>query len=77
MQRSFSFWQQTRKRLIKNKAAVFGLVIIGIAVIVAIFGYLIAPDNSPNADSQAVEIQAKKTVVCILFFIRKIMKVIV
>ena len=60
MQRSFSFWQQTRRRLIKNKAAVFGLVIIGIAVMVAIFGYLIAPDNSPNADSQTVEIQAKK-----------------
>ncbi|MGG9962137.1 ABC transporter permease [Ferruginibacter sp. SUN106] len=61
MQQSFSFKQQTWKRLKKNKGAVFGLFIITIAVLLAIFGYLIAPDNSPNADLQTVEIQAKKT----------------
>ncbi len=38
----------------------FGLTIIFLAILVAIFGYLIAPDNSPNADLQTVEIQAKK-----------------
>ncbi|MEI9955741.1 MAG: hypothetical protein WDM90_05385 [Ferruginibacter sp.] len=37
-----------------------GLFIITIAVLLAIFGYFIAPDNSPNADLQTVEIQAKK-----------------
>ena len=37
-----------------------GLLIILIAVFVSIFGYLIAPDASPNADLQTVEIQAKK-----------------
>jgi peptide/nickel transport system permease protein len=60
MQQSFSFSQQTWKRLKKNKGAIFGLFIIGIAILLAIFGYLIAPDNSPNADLQTVEIQAKK-----------------
>lgn len=39
----------------------FGLLIIVIAFLVAVFGYAIAPDNSPNADLQTVEIQAKKS----------------
>lgn len=60
MQQSFSFTQQTYKRLKKNRGAMFGLCIIVLAVLVAIFGYVIAPDNSPNADLQTVEIQAKK-----------------
>ncbi|MBL0146915.1 MAG: ABC transporter permease [Chitinophagaceae bacterium] len=60
MQQSFSFKQQTWKRLKKNKGAMFGLVIITIAVLFALFGYIIVPDNSPNADLQTVEIQAKK-----------------
>src|SRR5882757_7142442 len=60
MQQSFSFKTETWKRLKKNKGAIFGLVIIGVAVLLSIFGYLIAPDNSPNADLQTVEIQAKK-----------------
>ena len=59
MQQSFSFKQQTWKRLKKNKGALLGLFIITVAVLLAIFGYLIAPDNSPNADLQTVEIQAK------------------
>ena len=60
MQQPFSFWQQTFKRLKKNKSAVFGLLIISSTFIVSIFAYIIAPDNSPNADRQTVEIQAKK-----------------
>jgi ABC-type dipeptide/oligopeptide/nickel transport system permease subunit len=60
MQQSFSYNQQTLKRLKKNKSALFGLIIIGISAMLAVFGYLIAPDNSPNADLQTVEIQAKK-----------------
>ena len=59
-EREFSYAQQTWKRLKKNKGAVFGLIIIGLSILVAIFGYLVAPDNSPNADLQTVEIQAKK-----------------
>ncbi len=38
----------------------FGLVIIIMSFLVAVFAYLIAPDSSPNADLQTVEIQAKK-----------------
>ena len=57
---SFSFSQQTWHRLKKNKLAFSGLVIILLSVLIAIFGYLIAPDNTPFADLQTVEIQAKK-----------------
>ncbi|MEO6719232.1 MAG: ABC transporter permease [Ferruginibacter sp.] len=60
MQPSFSFSQQTWQRLKKNKGAIGGLIIIALAVFVSIFGYLIAPDTSPYADLQTVEIQAKK-----------------
>lgn len=38
----------------------FGLIVIILSVLIAGFAYMIAPDNSPNADLQAVEIQAKK-----------------
>jgi peptide/nickel transport system permease protein len=54
------FLGRTWNRLKKNKGALFGLVIIAVAIFVAIFGYLLAPDGSPNADLQTVEIQAKK-----------------
>ena len=59
-QQERSISQQTWKRLKKNKGAIFGLVVITISFLVAIFAYIIAPDNTPNADMQAVEIQAKK-----------------
>ena len=60
MQHSSSFSAQTWQRLKKNKAAILGLVVISLAIIVSLFGYLIAPDATPNADLQTVEIQAKK-----------------
>ncbi len=59
-QQSFSFSAQIWKRLKKNSGALLGLGIIVVAIFVALFGYIIAPDNSPNADLQTVEIQAKK-----------------
>lgn len=59
-QPSFSFQAQTWQRLKKNKAALFGLTVIGLCFFTALFGYLIAPDSSPYADLQTVEIQAKK-----------------
>lgn len=60
MQRSYSFSAEMWKRLKKNKGALFGLVIIALTVLLALFGYLIAPDHSPNADLQTVEIQARQ-----------------
>ena len=59
-QTEFSFKARMWRRLKKNRGAIFGLVIITLAVFIAVFGYLIAPDNSPHADLQTVEIQAKK-----------------
>ena len=55
-----SFSYQTWKRLKKNKAAMCGLFFILLTTIIAVLGYFIAPDNSPNCDLQTVEIQAKK-----------------
>ncbi|RYY69984.1 MAG: ABC transporter permease [Chitinophagaceae bacterium] len=59
-QTSFSFGQQVWQRLKKRRAAFVSLIIILLAAFVAIFGYLIAPDNTPFADLQTVEIQARK-----------------
>ena len=59
-QTNFSFKAEMWKRLKKNRGAMFGLFIIVLAVLISIFGYIIAPDNSSNADLQTVEIQAKK-----------------
>jgi ABC-type dipeptide/oligopeptide/nickel transport system permease subunit len=47
------------KSLINNKSALIGLIIIAAAIFISIFGYFIAPDGSPNADLQTVEIAAK------------------
>lgn len=44
------------RRLRKNKGAVVGLIIITLSVFVAVFAYCIAPDASPNANRQIVEI---------------------
>jgi peptide/nickel transport system permease protein len=60
LQPSFSFSDQVLKKLRKNKLAFAGLITILISVFVAFFGYLLAPDHSPFADNQTVEIQAKK-----------------
>ena len=47
------------RRLIKNSWAFAGMVFIVLAIFVALLGYLIAPDNSPFADFQTIELQAK------------------
>ena len=60
MTRSYSFAAETWKRLKKNKGAVLGLTVIVFTVLISIMGYFIAPDSSPNADLQTVEIQARK-----------------
>lgn len=52
--------QNLWRKLRRDGLAVFGMVIISLAVIISIFAYLIVPDGTPNADLQTVEIQAKK-----------------
>ena len=60
MDQNFSYGRQIWHRLKKNKTAFAGLIIIFFSILVALFAYIIAPDNTPNADLQTVEIQAKK-----------------
>ncbi len=55
-----SFRQAAWQRLKKNKGAVAGLVIIVVALLVAIFCYLISPDPSPFANRIILEIGGEK-----------------
>ena len=48
--------QKAWRRLRKNKPAIFGMFIIGLAVLTAIFAYVLATDNTPNANDQVIEI---------------------
>jgi len=48
------------KRLLRNKGAFFGLLVISASVVVAILAYLIAPDPSPDANRIIVEIGGRK-----------------
>jgi ABC-type dipeptide/oligopeptide/nickel transport system permease subunit len=50
----------TWKRLKKNKGAIFGLAVIILSVIVAVFGYFIAADPSPYANRIILEIGSSK-----------------
>jgi ABC-type dipeptide/oligopeptide/nickel transport system permease subunit len=47
-------------RLRRNRGAVFGLIVIGLATLVALTAYLIAPDPSPDANRMIVEIGGRK-----------------
>jgi ABC-type dipeptide/oligopeptide/nickel transport system permease subunit len=60
MSQSQSFQAAAWRRLKKNKGAMFGLVIIIIAVLIAIFAYFIAPDSSPYANRIILEADGKK-----------------
>jgi peptide/nickel transport system permease protein len=48
------------RRLLRNKGAFLGLIIIGMALLVAITAYFIAPDPSPDANRMIVEIGGRK-----------------
>ncbi|HNL06402.1 MAG TPA: ABC transporter permease, partial [Chitinophagales bacterium] len=52
--------QKALRRLLKNKSAVFGMVVIIIALFLAIFAYLLAPDSTPNANEQIPEIATRR-----------------
>lgn len=51
-----SFW----KKLRRNKGAVFGVAVIVLALLMAVFAYVISPDATPDANRIIVEIAAKK-----------------
>lgn len=49
-------YQKAWQRFKRNRPAVAGLCFVAATVLVAIFGYVLAPDNSPNANAQIPEI---------------------
>jgi ABC-type dipeptide/oligopeptide/nickel transport system permease subunit len=55
-----SFQQMAWRRLKKNKGAVFGIVMILAAILIAVTCYFIAPDSTPNANRIIVEIGGRK-----------------
>ncbi len=59
-QRSSSFRSASWRRLKKNPGAMIGLVIIILAVLIAIFGYFLAPDPSPYSNRIILEIGGQK-----------------
>jgi peptide/nickel transport system permease protein len=59
-QQASSFQQAAWRRLRKNKGAVFGLIVIVLAVFVAVFAYYLAPDPSPYANRIILEIGGEK-----------------
>jgi ABC-type dipeptide/oligopeptide/nickel transport system permease subunit len=56
----YSFTKIFWKKLRRNKGAVFGLSIIVMALLTAVFAYVLAPDATPDANRIIVEIAAKK-----------------
>ena len=48
------------KRLMKNSVAVTGLAIIFLASIVAVFCYILMPDNSPDANEMNLALATRK-----------------
>lgn len=60
MKDSQSFQATAWRRLKKNKGAVFGLIVIVIAIITAVAAYFIAPDHSPFANRIILEIGGRK-----------------
>lgn len=60
MQESISFQRAAWRRLRKNKGALFGLAVIGLAILTALFAYYLAPDHSPYANRIILEIGGEK-----------------
>jgi peptide/nickel transport system permease protein len=55
-----SFRAAAWRRLKKNKGALFGLVVISLALLIAILAYFLSPDPSPNANRIILEIGGEK-----------------
>ena len=51
--------QKAMRRLLRNKPALFGLAVIAVSILVALFGYVIAPDATPNANDQISAVALK------------------
>lgn len=60
MHKTEGLQQAAWRRLKKNKGAVFGMLVIALAIFVSLFAYLLAPDASANANRMIVEIGGQK-----------------
>jgi peptide/nickel transport system permease protein len=45
-----------QKRLFRNKSAITGMAIIAVSIIIAVLGYLVMPDSTPNANDGAIQL---------------------
>lgn len=71
-ERSYSLAAFAWQRLRRDKLAMGGIGIIAAAILVSILGYLITPDNSPDADRHVEEIGIQKPgFTCQLICVRK------
>lgn len=52
--------QRTWKAFKSNRLAIAGLVFIAFALLIAVLGYLVMPDDTPLANNQAIQISLKK-----------------
>ncbi|HVV02880.1 MAG TPA: ABC transporter permease [Puia sp.] len=52
--------QNIGRRLVRNTGALFGLIVIGTALFVALTCYFIAPDSTPNANRMIVEVGGRR-----------------
>ncbi|HET9276698.1 MAG TPA: ABC transporter permease [Flavitalea sp.] len=57
---SEQYQRNTWRKLKRNKAAVFGMIIIACALLTALFAHLLAPDRSPDANRMILEIGGAK-----------------
>jgi len=48
------------RRLKKNRSALAGIIVIAASCVIALFAYVISPDNTPNANRMIVEIGGRK-----------------
>lgn len=60
MSKGTSLGQLALRKFRKDAAAIFGVVVIAVAVVLAILGPVITPDSSPHANRQMIELAAKK-----------------
>jgi peptide/nickel transport system permease protein len=58
--KSESLYRETWRKLLKNKLALFGLLIIAFFLLIAVLGANIRPDKSRDANNQILEISRKK-----------------
>jgi peptide/nickel transport system permease protein len=60
LKESASIQSDTWRRLKKNRGAVFGMIIIALSLLTAVWAYFLAPDHSPYANRMVLEIGGEK-----------------